>query len=348
MQRAMRNIKQSLHHVRASCPQRKKLLQNMDVWDKGVDPVALIRTTLGKPYRDYTFLRRHFLHCGIWVHQMRTLFHQQGVEYAAVPGTVLCTTQLYHALQQESCLNLAWEDLDTLRKMQGNSTFFIGEPPSAFEGYFNNFCLTIGSSLTNWAPNKRDNKVKVSNENRPVMKFLGLTSTLFANRVSPSPARQPVSVDVVEDWIQKGSKSEDNIKTEAAQTSTAKNKNMRQPLIHRLAAAVTKEISDLSFDYFAIHDLCREVLLRLQTEEEKVTGPELTKRYMSQGGPNLAFSVGFVFSTVAGKKGIGPSTTVPSTRLLEIAAETVNQWLSEGKGSAITGKRGKNLSEILG
>ena len=148
MQHVMRNIRQSLLDVRASCPQRKKLLQNMEVWDKGVDPVAVIRITLGKPYRDYTFLRRHFLHCGLWVHQMRTLFHQQGVEYTAVPGTVMCTTQLYHALQQESCLNFAWEDLETLREMHGNSTFFIGEPPSTFEGYFNNFCLTIGSSIT--------------------------------------------------------------------------------------------------------------------------------------------------------------------------------------------------------
>ena len=185
----------------------------------------------------------------------------------------------------------------------------------------------------------------MSNKNRPVMKFLGLTSTLFANRVSPSPARQPVSVDIVEDWIQKGSKSQDNVDFGAAQILTAKNKNMKQPLIHRLAAAVTTEISDLGFDYFAIHDLYSEVVLSLQTEEEKVTGPDFTKRYMSQGGPNLGFSVGYVFSTVAGKMGIGPSTTVPSTRLLEIAAETVNQWLSEGKGSAITGKRGEDSSE---
>ena len=88
MQRVMRDIKRYVHDVRTSCPQRKKLLENMDVWDKGADPVAVIRTTLGKPYRDYTFLRRHFLHCGLWVHQMRTLFHQQGVAYAAVPGTV--------------------------------------------------------------------------------------------------------------------------------------------------------------------------------------------------------------------------------------------------------------------
>lgn len=255
--------------------------------------------------------------------------------YAAVPGTVLCTIQLYHALQQEQCLDYAWKDLETLRKMQGNSTFFIGEPPSSFEGYFNNFCLTIGSSITNWAQNKRDKKLKVSKDNKPLMKFLGMISTLVANRISTFGDRRPVSVDVVEDWIQRVSKSQGNFETERIQTPTAKNKKNKQPLIHRLADAVASEIADLDFDYFAIHNLCRELLLRLQTEEEKVTGPGFTKRYMSQGEHNLAFVVGFVFSTVAGKKDI-VATTVSSTRLLEIAAETFNQWLSEGKGNTIT------------
>ncbi|KAI4171809.1 MAG: hypothetical protein LQ346_008700 [Caloplaca aetnensis] len=332
----MRNVKQSVNGLSIFSPERRKVLDAMELWDKGIDPIALIRTSLGKPYKEYTFLRRHFMHCGLWVHYMRTLFHQQGVVYAAVPGTVLCTTQLYHALQQEQCLDHAWKDLDTLRKLQGNSTFFIGEPPSSFEGYFNNFCLTIGSSITNWAHNKRDQKLKVSKDNKPLMKFGAVTSTLVANRIVPLSGRQIVSVDVVEDWIQQGSKIEGNGGTEKTQTPPAKNMRMRQPLTHRLAAAVTREIADLEFDYFAIQNQCRELLLRLQTEEEKVTGPDFTKRYMSHGEHNLAFVAGFVFSTLAGKKGI-VATTVSSTRLLEIAAETFNKWLSEGNGNAITG-----------
>lgn len=343
MQRVMRNVKQSVDGLSISCPERRKVLDALELWDHGVDPIALIRASLGKPYKDYTFFRRHFMHCGLWVHYMRTLFHQQGVVYAAVPGTVLCTTQLYHALQQEKCLNYAWKDMDRLRKLQGYSTFFIGEPPSSFEGYFNNFCLTIGSSITNWAHNKRDKKVKVSKDNKPLMKFGAVTSTLVANRIVPLSGRQTVSVDVVEDWIQKGSESQGNVVTEDTQTPTAKNEKMRQPLIHRLAAAVATEIAHLEFDYFAIHNQCRELLLRLQAEEEKVTGPEFTKRYMSHGEHNLAFVVGFVFSTVAGKKDI-VATTVSSTCLLEIAAETVNQWLSEGRGDAII-RTGSEQSE---
>ncbi|KAL8643499.1 MAG: hypothetical protein Q9226_008330, partial [Calogaya cf. arnoldii] len=328
MQRVMRKVKRFVNDLPTSCQERK------DFFDKGVDPIAIIRQALGKPYKKWTFFRRHFMSCGLWVHFMRTLLHQQGVRYAAVPGTVLCTTQLYHALQQENCLNHAWTDLGSLRKMQGNSTFFIGEPPSSPEGYFNNYCLTIGSSITNWAPNKRDNKVKVSKDNKPLMKFLGLTSTMFANRISPHGDRRPLSVDVVEAWIQKGSKSQGHIETEKMETPAAK-KQKTQPVIHRLAAAVESEVADLEFDYFAIHNQCRELLLRLQAEEEKVTGPGFTRSYMSHGQHNLAFVVGFVFFTLAGKKDI-IAKTISSTRLLEIAAETCNQWLLEGKGSAIT------------
>ena len=209
---------------------------------------------------------------------MRTLFHQQGVVYAAVPGTVLFTAQLYHALQQEKCPNHVWEDLEELRKMQGNSTFFIGEPPTSYEGHFNNFCLTKGSSITNWASNKRDKKAKVAKDNKPVMKFMGLTSTLFANQTRTFGDRRPISVEVMEHWIHQGSKGQENAKTEKTQKPLSETKQTGQPLVHRLAAAVATEVPRLEFNYFAIQDLCREVLLPLQTEEEKFTGPDFTKR----------------------------------------------------------------------
>lgn len=169
------------------------------------------------------------------------------------------------------------------------------------------------------------------------MKFLGMTSTLATTRIGPVLGdRQPVSTDVVEGWILKGNKGQINAKTKDVQSSAAKDQKKRQPLIHQLAAAVAAEIPDLEFDYFAIHNLCRELLLRLQTAEEKATGPEFTKSYMSHGEHNVAMVVGFVFSTLAGKRDIGTST-VSSTRLLEIAAETVQEWLSEGNGSVVTG-----------
>lgn len=75
MQHVMRIVKQSVYDLPTSCPERKKVLGVLDTWDKGIDPIALIRTSLGRPYNDYTFFRRHFMHCGLVVHFMRPLFH---------------------------------------------------------------------------------------------------------------------------------------------------------------------------------------------------------------------------------------------------------------------------------
>jgi hypothetical protein len=64
------------------------------------DPIAVLRQVLGQPYRDYTFYRRNHTHCGLWIHYARTAFHRDAMTYAAVPGGVMTTTQLYHALRQ--------------------------------------------------------------------------------------------------------------------------------------------------------------------------------------------------------------------------------------------------------
>jgi hypothetical protein len=78
------------------------------------DPTALIRRASGKPYKDYTFFRRNPTYCGLWIHCVRTVFHQDAVTCAAAPGGVMVTTQLNHALQHTKLLQSRWEDLETL------------------------------------------------------------------------------------------------------------------------------------------------------------------------------------------------------------------------------------------
>ncbi|KAL8669362.1 MAG: hypothetical protein Q9168_006039 [Polycauliona sp. 1 TL-2023] len=336
MQREILKFKQSVGHLPISCPERKAVLRAVGLWDHGADPIALSRQSVGEPYKEYTFLRRHSMHCGLWIHVLRTVFHQQGMRHAEYPGTAMCTAQLYHALQQERCLSHDWKDLDTLRTMQGNSAFFVGKPPTSFEGYCNNFCLSIGVSIRNWAPNKRDKKFKVSKDNRPLMSWKGPVSTFVANRFKVFHDRCPISVEEVEAWIQKGSRNSKDINSGTLPTPTTRNTSKNQPLLHRLAAAVTEEIADLDFDYFAIHELCREFLVRLQTEREKDIHPELSKFFMSLEKDNLGYVAGFVFLTVV-ENNIIMGSNVSTMRLWELAATTMNQWLSEGKGNTITG-----------
>lgn len=339
MKRILNKIKDSVINLPRWCPERKNILKDLDHfkvpgtdhWE--VDALSVIRRTLDRPYKKHTFLRRHPLHCGLWVHHMRCLFHTQGIHYAAVDGTILYTTQLYHALRQEQRLssNQVWTDLETLQKMQGKSAAFIGDPPTTLDGYFNNLCLTMGTSITNFASNKRDTKVKVHDNNRPILKFKGLTSRLVDGRIEHGD-RRVLDVEAIGKWIRDGAKERD--------TNQSRDETSTSP-ITTLAAAISSEIPSLEFDYFSMHNLCHELLLRIQIEQEKVTGPEFTKKYMRKE-ENLAFVVGYTFSLAAGKRGVKTAVGVdmdhvPNMMFFDIAEKVVGAWLEEGKGDVVVG-----------
>ncbi|KAL8996317.1 MAG: hypothetical protein Q9169_004156 [Polycauliona sp. 2 TL-2023] len=336
MQRVILNVKQSVGHLPTSWPERGMLLGVLGLWGNGVDPIARRRQSLREPYKDYTFLRRHFMHCGLWVHVLRTLFHQQCVNYIESSDIVMSATQLYHALRREQRLCHAWTDLDTLRRLQGDPPFFASEPPTSFEGYCNNFCQTTGLSMINWALSNHDKKLEVPTEDKTPMRYKGVTSAVLASRSSYPNDGRPITADEVEDWIQRSDYSHGNIKTESSPTPTARRSQVAPPLLHRLAAMVTKEIADLEFDYITVHQLCREFLLRLQVSGEKVLDPDLAELYMCFDKLSLGYVAGFVFLTVV-ENNVIMESNVSTMRLWEIAAETMNQWLSEGKGSVITG-----------
>lgn len=200
-------------YIRASpesSPERKKLWALAFMWDD--DPLYHIKDAhmmeTGNAHRNerWSFLRLNPLFCGLWIHHMRTSFHYEGVNYAAVPGAVMCTAQLYHALKQEALLaeEPKREDLDEFMTMQGRKTFFMGNPPTDFEGYFKNFCQTLGLSTTNWAPNKRKGKPKTSAATQRKMKFRGWVSLLIRDRFSSHVDRRPISSEVVENLLEFG------------------------------------------------------------------------------------------------------------------------------------------------
>lgn len=86
-------------------------------WDS--DPIARYKTEHGFSAKPNQFLRRHPLYCGLWVHEMRTRFHEAGVNFVSAFGYVHQTYQLYHALQQERLLGRYdyWMDMMILFHM---------------------------------------------------------------------------------------------------------------------------------------------------------------------------------------------------------------------------------------
>jgi hypothetical protein len=137
---------------------------------------------------------------------MRSNLHSSGGPYAATPRALLRVTQLYHALRQEKLLaeDLEWEDLETLWKMQGNPSFFVGDLPTNPEAYFKNYCLSIGTSVTNWAPNRRKSKLKINSANRRNLRYTGYVSLSTNHRLEHPGARQPWSSSAVEVILNEG------------------------------------------------------------------------------------------------------------------------------------------------
>jgi hypothetical protein len=293
-----------------------------------VDPIAVIRQAFVHPYRDYTFWRRNPTHCGLWIHYARTVFHREAVKYAATPGAVMCTTQLYYAFRQKQLLSEEWKDLQALWDMQGNSTYFIGEPPEDFEGLWKNYLMSIGASATNWASGKRNSKVKETRANARQMKFKGPISSWMSSRIATKGDERLITAEAIENTIEEGERHHSSL------ASAAPTIRKQSHVITKLATALQAEAPEITFDYFTMHDLCWELLERMKEQFRPIIAQKSGKQWEAQKS-NSPFVVGFVFSTAAGKGGI-ETNGVPSEELLSIAVGVTKAFLQEGKGRVIT------------
>ncbi|KAL1799343.1 hypothetical protein ACET3X_003380 [Alternaria dauci] len=305
----------------------KKLIKSLGGITEA-DPIAAIRSTQGETYKEYTVWRRNPTQCGLWIHFARTIFHREGAKYAATPGAVMCATQLYHALREPQLLLEEWKDLQTLWDMQGNSTYFVGEPPKDFEGHWKNYLICIGASATNWASGKRNTKVKETKANVRQMKFKGPVSSWMASRTATDGDQRPITAEAIENAIEEAARHHSSL---ASVASTIR----KQPhVIQKLAIALQAEAPEITSDYFTMHDLCWDLMERMKEQFRPIIAEKSGKQWEAQKS-NLPFVVGFVFSTAAGKKDI-ETKGVPSEELLNIAVEVTKNLLDEGKGTVIT------------
>lgn len=215
LQQASLKIKKAMLQVPTSSTERHRVLAVATKWDK--DPIWMGRKEMialglmaDKNPPSFKFLRRNPLHCGLLAHHMRVTLHTSGLQYAAPPGALMCTTQLYHALRQESLLSdqVVWEDLEKVWKLQGNSAFFVGDLPTNLEAYFRNYCLSTGVSASNWAKTKRKGKINMNKENRRNLKYHGWVSLMLERRLALTGERLAWSSDLIDGILSEGHRQE--------------------------------------------------------------------------------------------------------------------------------------------
>ncbi|KPM42245.1 hypothetical protein AK830_g4351 [Neonectria ditissima] len=330
--------------------ERNRVIKAVTKWDR--DPLSTCRLQMsrlgllpdnGPPA--WRFLHRNPIHCGLLLHNMRVNLHVSGATYAATPGGVMCTTQLYHALRQEKLLpdHLAWEDLDTFWKMQGDSAVFVGDPPTNREDYFKNYCLCIGVSVSNWAPTKRKGKVNVNTANRRNMKFKGWVSLVVNRRLAPTGERPPLSSDLIEGILIEGRRHEaldgkGHIRPEVkgkVNNETIDSVSLSPTiLIRKLALNIHAEISDIGFNYFTMHNSAWKFLTELKEEFTRLWGAEFL-RYIPKED-KLPYVVGYVFSTAAGRTGLTRDDKAePRDDGIDAAARVMRKFLEDGRGRVV-------------
>ncbi|KAK4076576.1 uncharacterized protein Triagg1_4179 [Trichoderma aggressivum f. europaeum] len=356
MQQESLNIKHSMLDIAASSKERSKVLHAACMWDndpiwmsrKLMSDLGLFPNAIAPPFK---FLRRNPLYCGLLIHNMRSNLHSAGGPFAATPGALLGVTQLYHALRQEKLLaeDLEWEDLETLRKLQGNPSFFVGDLPTNREAYFKNYCLSIGTSVTNWAPNRRKSKLKINSANRRNLKYTGYVSLSTNHRLEHPGARQPWSPSAVEAILIEGVRKQYTDSREHFQTefkdvvekeSLELAKLLPPGIIRKLALAIQNEIPGISFNYFTMHTEAWNLLRRLEEGFSQVLGPNV----LSKNPDDLPFAAGIVLATAAGQMSPqGDKKVEKSDVLMHVAADALQQFLREGQGSVIKEASAKNV-----
>ncbi|GKT50537.1 uncharacterized protein ColSpa_10718 [Colletotrichum spaethianum] len=170
------------------------------MWDPGKDSFNAIRIASGLQDRRSNFLEHHPMYFGLHLHYVRVLFHRAGIEYAAKPGNIMHGIQLYQAVQQEGLLasRYNWSVLDLMLESQGNSTFFVGDPPKSPDAYFKNFGLSKGVSAAQWVQ-KRNNSKRVTTSKAGIryMKFKGICSMSFAPRIAVDSDSRGLNAEVI-------------------------------------------------------------------------------------------------------------------------------------------------------
>lgn len=269
------------------------------------------------------YLKRHPWICGLFIHDVRTRFHNLGICLEVAFGGILYSGHLYNALQREKLISQKWDDMELFYHLQGGrDKFFVGAAPADAADYHKQLCMVMGFSATNFTSANRRNRGKLqTNKAGPRhLNFQARVSILWTGKFRPNSARVNLAPEDVQAILEVG------------QAASKKRPGSRQvtptELITDLALALQKEVPELAADYFAMHRTCWSFLrlVRESVHEDmlKWTGPNY-----QEGDYQLPHLVGWIFQSVCGDEGEGAGSrnpgVMPTMGLLLKAARVFNE-----------------------
>ncbi|KAG6361302.1 hypothetical protein INS49_009527 [Diaporthe citri] len=300
------------------------------------DPIARYKTERGVSAKPNQFLRRHPLYCGVWVHEMRTRFHEAGVNFASAFGYVHQTYQLYHALQQERLLGrfAYWMDMMTLFETQGYDTFFVGNAPTTTQGYLGNLRLKSPATDRAQGKGKKGKRMLPPNSERGQLKELGALSMLFKKRFQKS-SRREMTAEYLQKIIESNGfrfvNQEDgswDLEKPKSGSATERAPSSNIPATHLIICvtmAIRSEAHQMGFNLFLLHMDCLKILEEIRKTIDEQTVLKIASESANQ--KQLLAVVAMVFRDAAADKPQG---------LLQRAASVVSKHLLEPSSMAST------------
>ncbi|KAL6918992.1 hypothetical protein FSST1_003018 [Fusarium sambucinum] len=332
----------------------KKIIGNMrdmlKVKKDGYDIFTVARIAANGIDRPSSFFLHNPLFCGLWINYVRMNFHQNGVVYAAKPGALLHTVQLYTAVrqhqQEHSVPVVEWPDLDRVIDMQGHQAFFVGgEPTTSPEAHFKNYCMSRSVSPTNWLTAAKRRKGKGGKvdmaKSRAGVRELKLKSPLSRYTGSRSEkhgrvesARRSCNTALIHeiletsDWFkleqEEQAESQDGAATDGKgkvnKAATARTMLTPPQLVHYVSHGVQREIPDLDFDYFVMHHKSRALLEKVRENAVEIS-PQHTTHFTG-----LADYAGLVFAIEAQEM---ESKSGQSEEVLDKVAIAIDECVAE-------------------
>ncbi|KAI0880217.1 uncharacterized protein GGS22DRAFT_175449 [Annulohypoxylon maeteangense] len=251
---------------------------------------------------------------GLMLYHFRSEIWDIGIALANAWGSITYSLHLYNALRSANLLTRTWKDMDLVRTLLGDSSFFVGDAPKTLSQSMKKFCLQMGTTMAVFT-NKRRGKVSLESRAGPRgIKDGAPVSSMFMDRylrgkgqVDWSPEHVAKIVDLGL-WETEGSEEEgtlmlgqiddpEKIKQKAkAKHGKGSEKTNLSPdqLIRALMFSLQGETLELSLPYISMHRECWSFLRAVQKHCDPLLRQIYTAAYIEREA-QLCWVVGWIF-----------------------------------------------------
>ncbi|KAI5306217.1 hypothetical protein KEM56_001807 [Ascosphaera pollenicola] len=331
------------------------------------DPIYAKKKTLDMPGgigKPYDWLKQHPVFAGLYLFHLKSMYQRLGIGFVNAWGSIRYMGHLYNALRHEKMLQKQWTDMEILFTF--HKDFFVGKQPTTADEYMTRHALSMGSTASAFAKNKRANntgRIEQSSRGPRVLQFLAPVSSMFYDRYCEAGARTDLNKADLETILSEGmwDVNDDESKgmnaaaarrgdfgsdfkvfarSEASAASTKKRlRKARYTYSDYLLAlrnCVMAESFEFSFNYLTLHKVCwhiyRTMDQRLQPQLIKFFGPQYIEKESQ-----LPYIIGYIFRLLVNAerfKDMSPGLRGPGivkSRMMVEACEVLERTLSIGR-----------------